>query len=75
MKSNRNLLPGIFLFLFLVLLASFTMYVSQQPPNSLPTHAPPAEFSAERAFRHIRVIAYRGLLDAPQGLLAMSLRE
>jgi len=57
MKSKRNLLPGIFLFLFLVLLASLSMYLSQQPPNSLPTSAPPAEFSAERAFRHVEALA------------------
>jgi hypothetical protein len=57
MKSRRNLLPGIFLFLFLVLLASLAMYLSQQPPKSLPASAPPAEFSAERAFRHVETLA------------------
>ena len=57
MKSKRNLLPGVFLFLFLVLLASLTMYVSQQPPKSLPASAPPDEFSAERAFRHVEALA------------------
>jgi len=57
MEPKQNLLPGIFLFLFLVLLASLAMYVSQQPPNSLPASAPPAEFSAERAFRHIEALA------------------
>ena len=58
MKLNRNLLPGLFLFLFLVLLASLVMYLSQQPPNSLPASAPPAEFSAERAFRHVEALAH-----------------
>lgn len=57
MKSKGNLLPGLFLFLFLVLLASWAMYVSQQPPNPLPASAPPAEFSAERAFRHVEALA------------------
>jgi hypothetical protein len=57
MKPKRDLLPGICLFLFLVLLASLAMVVSQQPPNSLPASAPPAEFSAERAFRHVEVLA------------------
>jgi hypothetical protein len=57
MKSKGNLLPGIFLFLFLVFLASWAMYVSQQPPDSLPGSAPPAEFSAERAFRHVEALA------------------
>ncbi len=57
MKFRENLLPGIFLFLFLVLLASLAMYVSQQPPNSLPASTPPAEFSAERAFRHVEALA------------------
>jgi Peptidase family M28 len=57
MKSKQNLLPGIFLFLFLVFLASLAMYVSQPPPNSLPASAPPAEFSAERAFRHVEALA------------------
>jgi hypothetical protein len=57
MKLNRNLLPGLFLFLFLVTLASLTTYLSQQPPNSLPISAPLAEFSAERAFRHVEAIA------------------
>jgi hypothetical protein len=57
MKSKENLLPGLFLFLFLVLLAALAMYVSQQPPESLPASASPAEFSAERAFRHVEAIA------------------
>jgi hypothetical protein len=57
MKSKGNLLPGVFLFLFLVLLASLAKYFSQQPPNSLPASAPPAEFSAERAFRHVEALA------------------
>jgi acetylornithine deacetylase/succinyl-diaminopimelate desuccinylase-like protein len=33
------------------------MYVSQQPPDSLPASAPLAEFSAERAFRHVEALA------------------
>ncbi len=57
MKPNRNSLPGLSLFLFLVLLASLAMYLSQQPPNALPSSAPPTEFSAERAFRHVEALA------------------
>jgi hypothetical protein len=57
MNSKANFLPGLFLFLFLVLLASLAMFVSQQPPNVLPASAPPAEFSAERAFRHVEALA------------------
>jgi hypothetical protein len=57
MKSKGNLLPALFLFMILVLGASLTMYVSQQPPESLPASAPPAEFSAERAFRHVEALA------------------
>ena len=57
MKSKRNLFPGICLFLFLVLLASSAMYLSQKPPDSLPASTPPAEFSAERAFRHVEALA------------------
>jgi hypothetical protein len=56
MKSKENLLPGIFLILFLVLLTSGAMYVSQQPPG-LPASGPPDEFLAERAFRHVEALA------------------
>ncbi len=34
-RPNRNLLPGLLVFLFLVLLASWAMYLSQERPNSL----------------------------------------
>ena len=57
MKPKQNLLSGFFLFLFLVFLASWAVYVSQQPPNSLPASTPPAEFSGERAFRHVEALA------------------
>jgi acetylornithine deacetylase/succinyl-diaminopimelate desuccinylase-like protein len=57
MRSKENLLPDVFLFLFLLLLVSLAMCVSQQPPNSPPASAPPAEFSAERAFRHVEALA------------------
>ena len=57
MNSERNLLPGILLFLFLVLLASLAMYLFQRPPNILPKSTPPVEFSAERAFRHVEALA------------------
>ena len=53
----RDLLPGIFLFLFLVLATSLIMFLSQQPPSSLPASIPASEFSAERAFRHVEAIA------------------
>ena len=58
MKHKRELLPGLCLFLFLVLLASLTMYQSQRPPNSLPVSTSSAEFSAERAFRHVVAFAH-----------------
>jgi len=54
----RNLLPGVFLFLFLVLVASLVMFLSQQPPNSLPTNTSAAEFSAECAFQHVEALAH-----------------
>jgi acetylornithine deacetylase/succinyl-diaminopimelate desuccinylase-like protein len=56
-KPNGSLFPRLFLFLFLVLLASLAIYLSQQPPNSLPASTPLAEFSAERAFRHVEALA------------------
>ncbi len=57
MKSIRDLLPGVFLFLFLVLAASLIMFLSQQPPGPLPASIPAEEFSAERAFRHVEAFA------------------
>ena len=57
MKPKRNLLPGVFLFLFLVLVASLVMFLSQQPPSPLPATIPASEFSAERAFRHVQAIS------------------
>jgi hypothetical protein len=56
MKPKRNLLPGVFLLLFLVLGASLVMFLSQQPPNPLPASASAAEFSAERAFQHVKAL-------------------
>ncbi len=58
MKPKPNLLPGVFLFLFLVLGASLVMFLSQQPPNPLPVSAPAAEFSAERAFQHVEALSH-----------------
>ncbi len=55
-KPKRNLLPGAFLFLFLVLGASLVMFLSQQPPDPLPATAPAEEFSAERAFEHVEAL-------------------
>ena len=57
MKPKRNPLPGVFLFLFLVLMASLVMFLSQQPPSPLPASIPTSEFSAERAFRHVEALA------------------
>ena len=57
MKAKWNLLPAVFLFLFLVLGASLIMFLSQQPPAPLPASIPASEFSAERAFRHIEALA------------------
>ena len=57
MKPKVNILPRLFLFLFIVFLASLAMYLSQQPPNSVSASAPLDEFSAERAFRHVEALA------------------
>lgn len=57
MKPKHNLLPAFSLFLFLALFAALVMYLSQQPPNPLPANAPPTDFSAERAFRHVEALA------------------
>jgi len=56
MKQKQNLLPAVFLFLFLVLGASLVMFLSQQPPAPLPASIPASEFSAERAFRHVEAL-------------------
>ena len=58
MKPKPNLLPGVFLFLFLVLVASLAMFLSQQPPSPLPASIPASEFSAERAFRHVEALVH-----------------
>jgi len=58
MKPKPNLLPGVILFLFLVLVASLAMFLTQQPPSSLPASIPTSEFSAERAFRHVEALAH-----------------
>ena len=56
MKPKQNLLPAVFLFLFLLLGASLAMYLSQQPPDPLPASIPATDFSAERAFRHVEAL-------------------
>jgi hypothetical protein len=56
-KPKRQILPAVFLFLFLVLGASVVMFLSQQPPAPLPASSPASEFSAERAFKHIEALA------------------
>ena len=56
MKPKRNVLPAVFLFLFLVIGASLSMFLSQRPPRPLPDSIPASEFSAERAFRHIEAL-------------------
>jgi len=57
MKPKNNFLPAFSLFLFLALLTAWVIYLSQQAPNSLPPNAPPTDFSAERAFRHVEALA------------------
>jgi Peptidase family M28 len=57
-KPKRNILPAVFLFLFLVLGASLVMFLAQRAPNPLPVTAPAAEFSAERAFQHVQAISH-----------------
>jgi hypothetical protein len=57
MKTDHNLLPSLGLFLFITLLASWAIVQSQQPPNALLASSPSAEFSAERAFRHVEALA------------------
>ncbi len=56
MNQKQNLLPAVFLFLFLLLGASLATYLSQQPPDPLPASIPAAEFSAERAYRHVEAL-------------------
>jgi hypothetical protein len=57
MEPKQTLAPAVALFLFLTLVAALVMYLSQQPPAPLPASAPPTEFSAERAFRHVAALA------------------
>jgi hypothetical protein len=57
MEPKQPFAPAVSLFLFLALVAALVMYLSQRPPAPLPASAPPAEFSAERAFRHVAVLA------------------
>ncbi len=55
-NPKHNLLPAFSLFLFLALVAVLVMYLSQQPPDPLPASAPPTDFSAERALRHVEAL-------------------
>jgi hypothetical protein len=55
-KLRRDFLPALALFLFLALLGALVMVLSQQPPTPIAASAPPAEFSAERAFRHVEAL-------------------
>lgn len=54
---KHTIAPVVFLFLFLVFSIVLVMYISQRPPTPLPESTPPAEFSAERASRHVKAIA------------------
>lgn len=56
MSASDSRWPGIFLLVFLTLLAVLAV-VLQQPPPPAPAHAPPERFSAVRAFEHVQVIA------------------
>jgi hypothetical protein len=55
-QSKGNLLPGLSLFLCLALLGALVMHLSQQPPMPVAASAPPSEFSAERALRHVAAL-------------------
>lgn len=57
MKPKKDFLPALSLFLFLALFTALVMFLSQQPSNPLPANAPPTDFSAERAFRHVEALA------------------
>ena len=55
-QSKGNLLPALSLFLFLVLVGALVTVLSQRPPTPIAASAPPAEFSAERALRHVEAL-------------------
>ena len=57
MKPRTDFLPAFSLLLFLALFAALVMYLSQQPLRPLPPNAPAADFSAERAFRHVEALS------------------
>jgi len=50
--------PGILLFLFLLGVAALSIFLIR-PPAPLPESAPPDQFSAARALRHVEVLAAR----------------
>jgi len=56
MEPRNNLVPAFSLFFFLVIVAALVMVLSQRPPAPLPASAPAADFSAERAFRHVEAL-------------------
>jgi len=57
MEPRHSPWPAASLWLFLTLVAAATMSASQQPPRVVSASAPPTEFSAERAFRHVVALA------------------
>ena len=56
MKPRHNLLPALSLFLFLALVGALVMHLSQRPPTPIAASAPPTEYSAERALRHVEAL-------------------
>ncbi|MCK5639267.1 MAG: hypothetical protein KAJ19_00665 [Gammaproteobacteria bacterium] len=55
-KSGFVIISTVFIVLTLALAAVIGIY-SLTPPKILPENAPPSEFSAERAMKHVSVIA------------------
>src|SRR5688500_7061779 len=53
---SRDFMTMLISWLGLGLVAFLTIWL-QQPPAPLPATAPPSEFSADRAFQHLKVIA------------------
>ena len=56
--SQAHYLAGVASFLLLVGLAALSL-LDLKPPNIVPASAPDAEFSSERAMKHLQVIAQR----------------
>lgn len=57
MQPRLSPWPAAALWMSLTVVAAATMFASQQPPRVVSASAPPTEFSAERAFRHVVALA------------------